>query len=329
MSRSRLTGLLATLAFCLAAVGVARATTGATIGFPAPKFKVPIPVSEAFEGRYLMTSVGRGANIRDGEMKIEISGVDVEGEHAGEHKAVFPVGAMEISEYNPTGQTEIALYSIYPFRLAHGGLTGTILSQGLRFKGVGKIELQPPAEHHLAGEIWLHEGGPYPVEFTELGENEDLEAKRPEAKQMSEGVGGPTATGWGASASEYEGEYELADTAPDPTAEASLLGPVIRVAEGVGSSGTLINGGSMTVTGGRDPGAVLTIESGGDKKVLHLTELAWQGDLRVAKVVGASGAAASGEFRGDEVAPGEIDGTVSDGPVHYKVEFRRTSGGSG
>jgi hypothetical protein len=322
MRRARLTGLLA-IVVCLGTIGVARATTGAVIGFPAPKFKVPIPVSEEFEGRYLMTGVGRGANIRDGEMKIEISGVDEEGEHQGEHKAIFPVGAMEISEYNPTGHTEIALYSIYPFRQAHGALVGTILSQGLRFKGVGRIELQPPQGNGLTGRIWLHESGPYPLEFTDLGENEDLEAKRPEARQLSEGPGGPTASGWGASAAEYEGEYKLADAASDPTVEAALLGPVIRIAEGVGSTGTSISGGTMVVTGGDDPGAVLTIEAGGEKKVLRLTGLAWEGDLRVAKVVGGSGAAGPGEFRGDSTAPGELTGTVSDGRVHYKVKFRR------
>jgi hypothetical protein len=325
MRPARLAGVVAAIVFCLCAIGVARATTGATIGFPAPKFKVPIPVSEEFEGRYLLTGVGRGANIRDGEMKIEISGVDVEGEHQGEHKAIFPVGAMEISEYNPTGHTEIALYSIYPFRQAHGALVGTILSQGLRFKGVGRIELQAPRERAMKGRIWLHEAGPYPLEFTELGENEDLEAQRPEAKQLSEGPGGPAASGWGASAAEYEGEYALADPAADLTVEAALLGPVIRIAEGVGSTGTSLTGGSMVVTGGRAPAAVLTIEAGGEKKVLHLTDLAWEGDLRVAKVTGGSGAAGPGEFRATEVAPGELVGTVGDGRVRYKVRFRRVS----
>jgi hypothetical protein len=323
MRRARLTALVAALVLCLGTIGVARATTGAVIGFPAPKFKVPISVSEEYEGRYLLSAVGRGANIRDGEMKIEISGVDEEGEHAGEKKAIFPVGAMEISEYNPTGHTEIALYSIYPFRQAHGALVGTILSQGLRFKGVGRIELQPPGEGGMKGQIWLHESGPYPLEFTYLGENEHLEAQRPEAKQLSEGPGGPTASGWGASADEYEGEYELADATADATVEAALLGPVIRIAEGVGSSGSSINGGTMEVTGGHAPGAVLTLEVGGEKKVLHLTGLAWQGDLRVAKVVGVSGAAEPGEFHAISTAPGELAGTVSDGRVHYKVKFRR------
>ncbi len=323
MKRARLTGLVAAIVFCLGTIGVARATTGAVIGFPAPKFKVPIPVSEEYEGRYLMTGVGRGANIRDGEMKIEISGVDEEGEHAGEEKAIFPVGAMEISEYNPTGHTEIALYSIYPFRQAGGALVGTILSQGLRFKGVGRIELQAPRENGLKGRIWLHEAGPYPVEFTDLGENEHLEAQRPEAKQLDEGPGGPVASGWGASVAEYEGEYKLADGAPDATVEAALLGPVIRIAEGVGSAGSSVNGGTMTVTGGRAPAAVLTIEAGGEKETLHLTDLAWEGDLRVAKVAGGSGAAGPGEFRATSTAPGELAGTVSDGRAHYKVRFRR------
>jgi hypothetical protein len=323
MRRAHLTGLLAALVLCLGLIGVARATTGAVIGFPAPKFKVPISVSEEYEGRYLLTGVGRGANIRDGEMKIEISGVDEEGEHAGEKKAIFPVGAMEISEYNPTGHTEIALFSIYPFRQTHGALVGTILSQGLRFKGVGRIELRTPGDGGMTGRIWLHEAGPYPVEFTDLGENEHLETARPEAKQLNEGPGGPTTSGWGASAAEYEGEYELADAAPDATAEAALLGPVIRIAEGVGSAGTSISGGTMVVTGGGSPSAVMTIEAGGEKKVLHLTGLAWQGDLRVAKVAGEAGAAASGEFRGTSSSPGELIGTVSDGRVHYKVKFTK------
>jgi hypothetical protein len=79
----------------------------------------------------------------------------------------------------------------------------------------------------------------------------------------------------------------------------------------------------MVVTGGHAPGAVLTIEAGGEKKVLHLTDLAWEGDLRVAKVAGGSGGAGPGEFRATSTAPGELAGTVSDGRVRYKVKFRR------
>ena len=320
--RAHIVAVLA-LAIAGAAVGIARATTGATIGFPAPKFTIPLEISEAFEGRYLLTGVGGGADIRDGEMKLEISGLDLEGHPEGA-RIKFPVGGLQISEYNPRGQVESALFSLYPFRLVPGGMRGTILSQGLRFKPVGKIELKmPDKDHGLTGRIWLHGGGPYPVEFKHLGDNQGLESGRPEARELKEASGGDKKTGWGPVASEYAGEYELADTAPDLTGEASLLGPVIRVAEGVGATGRKPSGGSMTVTAGAAPAATVTIEAGGETQTFHLHDLAWDGDLRTATVTDAAEKSAVGEFRANQTAEGDLTGTIDVGSIHYSVKFHR------
>jgi hypothetical protein len=306
-----------------ATAGVARATTGATIGFPAPKSTVPLEISEAFEGRYLMTGIGSGAQIRDGEMKLGISGVDLEGHPEGA-RIKFPVGGLQIAEYNPRGQIETALFSLYPFRLVPGGISGTVLSQGLRYKPVGKIELKTPGPgRRLTGRIWLHGGGPFRLEFRRLFENQSLESGRPPARMLKESSRSHRHPGWGAAAEEYAGEYELVDTAPDLTGEAALLGPVIRVAEGVGAAGRSPSGGSMLVTAGAAPAADVTIEAGGETETVHLRDLAWDGDLRTATVTGLSGKSADGEFRANEVGGHELVGTIDVGPFHYKVKFRR------
>jgi len=135
MSVRRLAPLVVLLALAAGAVGVARATTGNTTGFPPPQVVVPVSAAAPFEGRYILTAVGRGANVRSGEMKVEFS------ENTSGPR--FLVGGVQLYEYNSAGQLEIGLFSLYPFTEAPGGLAAPLLSQGvgrsMLDKGAGRI----------------------------------------------------------------------------------------------------------------------------------------------------------------------------------------------
>jgi hypothetical protein len=182
----------------------------------------------------------------------------------------------------------------------------------------GELQLENPVGDKVKGEIRLHGDGPWPVEFRILGEGESTGGHPPAAKQIPEAE--PTNPGWGAEASEYEGEYELVNVAEDPTAKAGTLGPVIGVAQGLGVNGAVVSGGSMTV--GKDS-AEVTVETGGTTRRLALTKLAWEGDKRTAQVHSEGpDSPPVGRFEGTG-SQGEVKGTLVSGHTVYKVDFKR------
>ena len=166
----------------------------------------------------------------------------------------FLVGISQFYVYSPTGEIETALFTFYPFTELPGGkgLKAPVLKVGAsasygQVTPDGEIRLDNPVGDKVKGELRLHGNGPWPVEFRILGEDESTHGHPPVAKQIPEAE--PTNPGWGANASEYEGEYELTNGAEDPTAKAGTLGAVIGVAQGLGVNGAVVSGGSMTVEG--------------------------------------------------------------------------------
>jgi len=317
MRRVKLLVVLAGLAALLTSVGVAMATTGATTGYPQPKVVVPASVSAPYEQRYVLTAVGSGAGIRSGEMKFEFE----EGS-----SPQFLVGISEFYAYNPDGQIETALFTFYPFTELPGGkgLKAPVLKVGAsasygQVTPDGEIRLETPVGDTMKGEIRLHGDGPWPVEFKILGDSQSTHGHPPAAKQIPEAE--PTNPGWGASASEYEGEYELTNAAEDPTAKAGTLGAVIGVAQGLGVNGAVVTGGSMTVEG--NPAiAEVKVQTGTSERDFTLTDLAWQGDMRTAQVH-AEGAESPpvGRFEGTG-GNGVVKGSLVSGHSLYKVEFQ-------
>ncbi|MBS1878643.1 MAG: hypothetical protein JST31_03945 [Actinobacteria bacterium] len=314
MSGRRLAPLVVLLALAAGAVGVARATTGNTAGFPPPKQVVPAEIADPFEGRYVVTEVGRGANVRSGEMKIELS-------DNGKGPA-FLVGGLQLYEYGSAGQLEIGLFSLYPFSAVSGGVSAPLLSQGVLQTTLGQLKLLSPRdETGLRGELSQHGSPPAPIVFKRLGENQSVNGSPPPAKQLKETDEEPDAPGWGASAAEYEGEYELTDAAPDPAKEAAILAPVIVVAQGFGPGGVPVSGGTMTVSGGDSPSAELILEAGGVSSTYFLTDLAWRGDQRVAKVRGGSSSGpVVGSFEGRQSGDA-LKGTLEAEGVRYDLSF--------
>jgi hypothetical protein len=317
MKRLKLVLMLGGILALLTSVGVAMATTGATTGYPQPKVVVPSSVSNPFENRYVLTAVGSGAGIRSGEMKFEFE----EGS-----SPQFLVGISQFYEYSPTGEIETALFTFYPFTELPGGkgLKATALKVGAaasygQVTPDGELQLENPVGDMVKGEIRLHGGGPWPVEFRILGEDESTHGHPPQAKQLPEAE--PTNPGWGADASEYEGEYELTNGAEDPTAKAGTLGAVIGVAQGLGVKGAVVSGGSMTVEG--NPAvAEVTVQTGASQRKFTLTNLAWEGDKRTAQVHNeGAGSPPVGRFEGTG-GNGEVKGSLISGHTRYEVEFK-------
>jgi hypothetical protein len=316
--RLKLVLLLGAVLALSTSVGVAMATTGATTGYPQPKVVVPSSVASPFEERYVLTAVGSGAGIRSGEMKFEFE----EGS-----SPEFLVGISQFYEYGPTGEIETALFTFYPFTEIPGGkgLKATALKVGAaasygQVTPDGELRMFNPEGDRVKGEIRLHGNGPWPVEFRILGEDESTHGHPPAAKQIPEAE--PTKPGWGGDVSEYEGEYELTNGAEDPTAKAGTLGAVIGVAQGLGVSGAVVSGGSMTVEG-NPPVATVEVQTGASERKLTLTDLAWEGDKRSAQVhAGGPESPPVGRFEGTG-GDGEVKGRIISGHTVYQVEFEK------
>jgi hypothetical protein len=317
MRRLKLIVVIAGVLALLTSVGVAMATTGATTGYPQPKVVVPSAVAGPFENRYVLTAAGSGAGIRSGEMKFEFE----EGS-----SPEFLVGIAQFYVYSPTGEIETALFTFYPFTELPGqkGLKATALKVGAaasygQVTPDGELRLENPVGDKVKGSIRLHGGGPWPVEFRILGEDESTHGHPPVAKQIPESE--PTKPGWGGEASEYEGEYELTNGAEDPTAKAGTLGAVIGVAQGLGVNGAVVSGGSMTVEG--DPAvAEVELQTGPEKRNFTLTDLAWEGDKRTAQVHNEGAESPPvGRFEGTG-GKGTVKGSLVSGHTLYKVEFK-------
>jgi hypothetical protein len=301
---------LAALAL-FALAGVASGTTGSINGYPQPKVYVPYGKAVPFEGRFELTEVGRGANLRSGEIKIEFP-------EAASPK--FLAGAAAFYEYNSLGQTETALFALYPFQPEAYGVSALVRHQGLNGHlgetlKVGDLKLFTPSdESTVKGELEFH-GGTYEVVFRRLPEGSALAAHLAPAKQLTEQEAEPTSGGWSA------GSYALTNLAPDPTAGAGVLAPVIGVAQGLGTTGTTLSGGSMEVSGGSLPTAVVKLETGATQRTYYLTDLAYQGDLRLAKVhEGSPSDRILGGFEGRQVGD-EIKGSLEAGESRFQVSF--------
>ncbi len=317
MKRAKLIVILASLAVLLTSVGVAMATTGATTGYPQPKVVVPSYFSGEYEQRYVLTAVGSGAGIRSGEMKFEFE----EGS-----SPEFLVGISEFYSYSPDGSIETSLFTFYPFTELpnEGGLKAPALKVGAsasygQVVPDGELQMFKVEGNRVKGQIRLHGEGPWPVEFRILSDEESTGGHPPAAKQLPEAE--PTKEGWGAEPSEYEGEWELTNGSGNPSEKAGTLGAVIGVAQGLGTKGAVVTGGTMNVSG-KPATAEVTVETGGQKREFTLTKLAWEGDKRTAQVHNEGpNSPPVGRFEGTG-GQGELKGRLISGHSVYVVEYK-------
>jgi hypothetical protein len=315
--RRRLVVAAAALVAVLALAATTGATTGSINGYPQPNVYVPFGKAAPFEGRFELTEVGRGANLRSGEIKIEFP-------EAASPK--FLAGAAAFYEYNSLGQTETALFALYPFRATADGVSVLVRNQGLNGHlgdtlKVGTLKLSEPTdEESLEGELEFH-GGTYRVVFKRLDDSSPLAAHLSTAKQIAEHRSEPAPGGWGPDPAEWEGSYELTNAAPDPTEEAGVLAPVIGVAQGLGTIGTTLSDGSMEVSGGSTPTATVELDTGQTKRTFYLSSLAYLGNLRVAKVhEGSPTGRMLGNFEAHRGGD-SLSGTLEAGDSRYQVNF--------
>jgi hypothetical protein len=311
----------------LGCVGVAHATTGALELVHPPAVVVPYSKAAKFQGRFYLKKVGAGAQIRSAGMKIEFSS------NAAQE---YLIGAAQFYEYNLDGQIETGLFTIFPFRSTPTGVTATILKKGVGGPGrtppLGALKLKKPVGGLMEGELELHASGPYRVVFTKLASSEEYEGKSPPAQQIPEpgkaqsggGDAAGLASGWGADPAEYLGEYDLTDAAPDPTAKAGVLGPLIAVTQTLGepsAAAAQVTGGELTVLRGEVPTAEVTVDVGAVERTFYLTELSWGGERRVATVRSGSPTGPKvGRFAGTW-SGGTVSGTLSAGGSRYAVSF--------
>jgi hypothetical protein len=313
--RAKLIIVLGGVLALLTSVGVAMATTGATTGYPQPKVVVPSYFSGQYEQRYVLTAVGQGAGIRSGEMKFEFE----EGS-----SPEFLVGISEFYSYSPDGSIETGLFTFYPFTELPNekGLKAPALKVGAsasygQVTEDGELQMFEIKGDRVKGQIRLHGDGPWPVEFRILDDDESTGGHPPAAKQIPEAE--PTNPGWGAEASEYEGEWELTNGAENPTEKAGTLGAVIGVAQGLGVKGAVVSDGSMTVNGEE---AQVKLDTGGQSREFTLTDLTWAGDKRAAQVHDEGPESPPvGRFEGTG-GQGELKGRLVSGHSVYTVEFK-------
>jgi len=296
--------------------GVAQATTGALELLHPPREIVPYSRAVKFEGRFVLEQIGHGADIRSGGMKIEFTKGSV---------PKFLVGAAQFYQYTESGQLETALFTLYPFRETPKGVSASILKKGVGGPGrtpiLGTIELEKPhSDLTVDGTLELHGSGPFPVVFRELRKNEKY-VKSPPAKQLRETAG--LEPGWAADPRQAEGEYQLADPAPDRAKGAAQLAPLISLVESLGPHGDRATGGDLAVLRGGVPVAEVNLEFGGLTKTFYLTELSRRGDSRVAVVrSGSPTGPRVGRFTGTQGAE-VLKGTLVAGGTHYPVSFER------
>jgi hypothetical protein len=280
---------------------------------------VPATTAEPFTGRYIFESIGRDADIRSGELKIDFSESST---------PQFLVGAVELYQYNSNGQVETGLFALYPFRQVRGGISAVFLSQGLETNPVGSMRLDTPKnEEKVTGQLVLNGGGPYPFVLRRLSEAEETGGNPPPAKQLVEtGQKAPTDPGWGPKPSAYAGTYELSNPQPDLSSGAGVLGPLLRNIETLGGTGAAPSSGTLKVeapSAGEEATAELDVEAIGKRTKYHLTDLKWLGARRVAKVhEGSASAPVVGTFEGTAQAD-ELTGILEGKGTKLDLSFRR------
>jgi hypothetical protein len=298
--------------------GGAGATTGALELVHPPRVIVPYARAVQFEGRFVLRQVGNGADIRSGGMKIEFSPGSV---------PMFLVGAAQFYQYNPDGQIETALFTLFPFRETPTGVTAQILKKGLgdatRTPPLGTITLErPTADGRIEGELELHGGGPYPVVFSRLAPDEAGYDHSPPARQVREAPAG-LEPGWSADPAVAEGEYQLADPAVDESGMAGSLAPLIAVTQHLGPHGSEPTGGDLAVLRGEVPIGEVNLEFGALTQTYYLTDLSRRGAHRVADVrSGSPEGPKVGHFAGTQ-GSGALEGTLAAGGSRYSLSFKK------
>lgn len=309
--------LMTALTLSLGGGSGAKATTGALELVHPPRVIVPFARASKFQGRYVLRRVGAGADIRSGGMKIEFSPGSA---------PQYLIGAAQLYRYDEAGRIETALFTLFPFRETPMGVTATLLKHGIggpdRTPPQGTIELEKPAaDGRVEGTIELHGDGPYAVVFSALAAGAEGYGQSPPARQLREAK--RSEAGWSADPRTSQGEYELADPAPDVSTGSGSLALLVSLTHQLGRGVERPTGGDLAVLRGEPSIGEVSLRFGSFEKTFYLTDLSRSGERRLATVRGGSPTGPEvGRFTGTQGAE-VLKGTLTAGRSRYPVAFRK------
>jgi hypothetical protein len=271
------------------------ATTGASTGLPEPKVKVLRADGEPFEGRYVLTSVDRTAQITGGQIQVGYT----------ETGRPYLVGFAEFASFDTDGRRTLWTANLYPFTYAHDKLSADVLSQATNDR-LGGLVLNRPEGDKLTGTLTVN-GLPHPVSFRTIGDDESLHGKLPAVTQTAARPLGHLAhTGWG-KASSFAGRYRLSAQGQATHAGAATYAPLVQLANALsGDQSTLLSADlTMSASGG-----ALTLSAPGSVQHLAVTDLRSGGDAR------------SATLRSGDSAVGHLDATRSGDTLTGSITVR-------
>jgi hypothetical protein len=277
----------ATVLACAGAATASLATTGASTGLPEPKVKVLRADGEPYEGRYVLTSVDRTAQITGGQIQIGYT----------ETGRPYLVGFAEFGSFDTDGRRSLWTANLYPFSFGRGKLSADVLSQGSGDR-LGRLVLDRPTRTGLTGTLTVGTI-PYAVAFRQIDDDESLHGKLPAATQAAAKPRGRLAhAGWGASAS-YVGRYRLSAQGQVAHASAGLYAPLVQLTNALSGDRPAVLSADLAL---RASGGTLTLTAPGSTQTLELGDLRSGGDARSAKLRSATG---------DHAVVGHLDVTRS------------------
>jgi hypothetical protein len=286
----------AALVASAAAATSSLATTGASTGLPEPKVKVLRADGEPFEGRYVLSSVDRTAQITGGQIQIGYT----------ETGHPYLVGFAEFGSFDSDGRRSLWTANLYPFTFARDRLSADVLSQATNDR-LGKLVLSRPKGEKLAGTLTVA-GVPHSVAFREIGDDVSLHGKLPAATQTAaRSLGRLADAGWGAPSS-YVGRYRLATHAVH--ANAGMYGPLVQLTNALSSDQSTLLSADLALGAS---GGVLTLSAPGSAQRLQVDDLRSGGDARSAKLRAVDG---------DHAVAGHLDVTRSGDTLTGSVTVR-------
>jgi hypothetical protein len=249
------------------AAPVVHATTGASTGLPQPKVSVLRADGGPFEGRYVLTSVDRTAQITGGQIQIGYT----------ETGRPYLVGFAEFGSFDTDGRRAVWTANLYPFSFAHAHLSADVLSQGSN-DHLGRLVLDEPKGSGLTGTLTVG-GAPHAVAFRRIGDDQSLHGELPPAAQTA---AKPLArlphAGWG-TPSTYAGRYRLTTQGQAAQAGAGTFAALIQLANTLSGDQPTLLSADLTVG---TSGGTLTLGLPGSVQRLDLTELRSGGSARSA-----------------------------------------------
>jgi hypothetical protein len=251
------------------------ATTGASTGLPEPKVKVLRADGNPFEGRYVLTSVDRTAQITGGQIQIDYT----------ETARPYLVGFAEFGSFDTDGRRSLWTANLYPFTFAHAQLSADVLSQASDDL-LGRLVLDEPKGDRLTGTLTVG-NRPAAVAFRKIDDDESLHGKLPAVTQTAaRPLGRLARAGWGATSS-YVGRYRLAIEGQAAHASAGLFAPLVQLTNALSSDQPTVLTADLAL---RATTGVLTLSAPGSVQRYALTDLRSGGDARSAKLRSTGGA---------------------------------------